>query len=140
MIIFVRPATSEDSENFTKWYINSPSFDPNFHLLETYTLAAFRKDKILGYMVVESRESSQVLFCFVPNPGNSNLESASACREFFKTVVTLGFSSGKGEIFFCGNVEGTNKIASHYFTEIVDPEKKLFEGLPTYGLRLEDIK
>lgn len=140
MTVFVRPAREEDSEIFTKWYINSSSFDPKFHLLETYTLVAFRKEKILGFLIVESREKIQILFCFVPNPENSKVESGLASSELVKTVITLGFTGNKPEIYFCGNTPGLNRIASRIFIEVPKELNTLFDvDLPVYSLNLKDL-
>ena len=134
MTVFIRPARQEDSENFTEWYSKSESFDPAvIQFPETYVLCAFKKDRILGYMPVQSLNftSSQVLDSLVMNPEASDLEIAESMRELVKHAITIGYLKNCEELYFIGNHPETNKIAERIFTKV---------EYPVYRLRLKDLE
>jgi len=134
MTIFVRPARPEDSELFTDWYSKHPSFDPTvITYANTYTLCAFKKDKIIGFMPVQtlSFASSQVLDSLVMNPEATDIEIAGAMRELVKQAIVIGYLKDCGEIYFIGDHPETNKIAERIFEKV---------DYPVYRLRLEDLE
>jgi hypothetical protein len=144
MTVFVRPARESDAKNFTSWFLKTPSFDSTvFQFPDTYTLCAFTKSKIIGYAVVNFGFGIQVLSRMVFNPECSDLEKASASSELLKQVITIGYLNNLEHIYFVGDTEKTNRIASHVFTEVeysdymhVFSESKY----PVYRLNLRELE
>jgi len=139
-MIFVRPAQEKDSKNFTEWYSQSPSFDPNVvRFPETITLCAYnpkttqQDDKIIGFMPIQmlSFTSSQVLDSLVMNPEASDKEISEAMKELVKQAIFLGYLKECDCIYFIGDHPETNKIAERIFTKV---------EYPVYRLRLKDLE
>lgn len=142
MTVFVRPARAEDSPIFTEWYLKSPSFDSDvIRFPESYTLCAFKKGKILGFMVVRTVDSRhfQVLNCFVPNPEATELEKAAASRELVKQVFFLGYLKQIPEIVFVGDHPETNRIA-HCFEPADELQTEFNTNYPVFKCVLKDIE
>ena len=142
MTIFVRPVREEDSEKFAKWFLNSDGFHPNiFQFPETYTLCAFKKSEIVAFLVVEYGPEAQLLSRLVVNPEASDLEKALAHRELLKQVIAIGYLQNIPKIYFVGNVEGTNRLASHIFKQTNPSEQPLFKtDFPVYCLTLRELE
>jgi hypothetical protein len=141
--IWVRQAREEDSKNFTEWFVNMPSFNPElFHFPETYILCAFNP-KILAYGVVNFGHGIQVLSRVVVNPAAGELEKAGASKEIVKSVITIGYLNNLADVFFMGDNAGTNRIAEHVFEKVPYEEYKHIFGssdFPVYRLRLKDLE
>ncbi len=133
MTTFVRPARAEDKEKFLEWYKNCTNSDPSsFNLPDTYILCAF-KDKIIGFLPIQalSFTSSQVLDSMVLNPEATNIEIASAMREFVKHAITIGYLKDCYEIYFIGDHPETNAVAERIFEKV---------KYPVYRLDLRDLE
>lgn len=142
MIVYVRPATADDSEKFALWFSGTSTFRPDLlSFPQTYTLCAFNK-KVLGFLVVQACPTYQVLYRFVPNPEASEIEKALASCALVQQVITFGFINVIPEIFFMGNVAGTNRIAQREFKQVPLSEySHVFKEseFPVYRLRLSDL-
>ncbi len=143
MTMFVRPATSEDSEKFAEWFSSMSSFRPDvLSFPDTYTLCAFTLKRVVGFMVVQAAAECQVLNRFVSNPESSDLEKAQASSLLVKQVITFGFINKIPEIYFMGDSAGTNRIAEHAFVRVpLEQHQHVFSGTdyPVYRLRLEHL-
>lgn len=144
MTVFVRQARPEDAETFAKWFAMMPSFGGDiFQFPETYTLCAFVKGKIIGFLVVHCGFGIQVLNRFVSNPEASDLQKASASRELVKHAITLGYLNNLTEILFVGDNTGTNRIAEHIFEKVDNSEYQEFLGetdYPVYRVKLRNLE
>ena len=144
MTIFVRPARAEDSEKIAEWFVQTKLFEselPKFP--NAYTLCAFVKEKIIGFLVMQIESGYQVALRFIPNPEASELEKASGSFELIKQVIFLSYTGGYTKIYFEGSDQGTNRIASHKFKTIPANEcQHIFENTkyPVYVLELKDLE
>lgn len=127
MTMFVRPARSDDSVNFTKW---APKyFDPK---TSRQTLCAYKGGKVIAYLPIEEAfVSTQMLDTLVINPEATNLEIAEGMRELIKHIVFLGYLKNTDYIYFVGDHPETNKIAERVFEKI---------EFPVYRLNLKDLE
>ena len=144
MLIFVRPARAEDNELFIDWYSKSDIFDTSLlKIPDIYLLCAFKKNKIIGFLVIEIENDYQTLLRFIPNPEASELEKAAGSFELVKQSIFLGYSSNLTKIYFQGSHIGTNKIACHAFKEVpLEEYQHIFKrtDLPVYLLQLKDLE
>lgn len=138
----MRPARQEDAEKFTSWYTSTETFNPEiFQYPETYTLCAFNREKLLGFLIARFDDEVQILDRFIPNPESSELEKALASSELVKAAITFGFIRGIPHIYFVGNNLGTNRIASRIFKLLPDADPGLFgSDYPVYRLTLKDLE
>jgi len=144
MTIFVRPARAEDKEQIAEWFVKTKHFEPELPKFpSTYTLCAFTKGKIVGFLVVQIEYEYQAVLRFIPNPEASELEKASASFELIKQAIFVGYSGGLTKIYFEGSDTGTNRIASHRFKQIsANESQNIFENTnyPVYLLELKDLE
>ncbi len=148
MNIFVRPIKQEDKEKLLDWYSKSDLFDHALlQIPDIFILCAFKKAKILGFLIVETKDFAQALLRFIPNPEATDLEKAAASVELTKQCVFLAYSGGQTKIYFQGSHPGTNKITSHVFNHAfkmipTEEYKHIFEETkyPVYLLELKDLE
>ena len=125
--VFVRPARAEDSQTFFEWSVagDSNGFDPDVPLYKTsVTFAAYNSDGALAFLPMQM---PLVLESLAAKPGATQLEIATALRDFVQTAVTQCHIRGTGEIWFIGTNPATNLFAenSGLFTKIEYPVYKL---------------
>lgn len=137
-LVFVRPATSDDADNFIKWSVanRGNEFDPEApQYPDSFTLCAYDLEGPLAYLPVQepqfSPQSPLFLESLAVRPGASTREVAVALKELLQACVMIGHMKGTGEIYFLGTNEDTNRFA----------ENTIFEKLPwpVYRLRLSDL-
>ena len=137
-LIFVRPATPEDAENFIKWSVRNQGneFDPDVaQYSDSFTLCAYDLNGPLAYLPVQEPQFAEKAPLFLESlavrPDAKPAEVTQALKELVQACVTIGHMTGTGEIYFLGTNEATNKFA----------ESTIFEKLPwpVYRLRLSDL-
>jgi len=130
--VFVRPAKSEDSQEFLDWSLAGVNngFDPEVPRYgTTVTFAAFTSDGPLAFLPMQM---PIVLESLAVKPGATPLEIATALRELVQTAVTQCHIRGVGEIWFIGTNDDTNRFAEHsgIFTKV---------EYPVYRLKVSDL-
>jgi len=141
--MFVRQAREKDSKQCAEWYSLMPSCSlDTIRFPETYTLCAFKKNKIIAFLIVQVCGKTQVLCRLISNPESSDLEKATASRDLVKQVISFGYINELPEILFMGDVLKTNRIAEHVFKKIEYSDQNIFEEdiYPVYRLRLGDLE
>lgn len=92
----------------------------------TSSLCAYDDKKVVIYLPVQTcsmLESSCI------NPETTGPELAEAWKHLLQIVHWDSLQSGKGEIYFLGSDEATNRFAEHYGFEKVE--------MPVYRLRVK---
>lgn len=128
--IYVRPARSSEAELFIKWAKKQPEWDAFIGLHPgTFTLAAFNKDKIVAFLPVQQPFMYET---FAPNPEATDLELATAMKEFTQFLVSQAHLKNVAELYFLGSDMDTNNLATNH----------LFEKLPftVYRVRISDLE
>lgn len=127
---FVQLAKSGDGQKFLEWCKNQPEVDLfiPYHP-GTFTLKAFDKTKDVGFMPVQR---PYVLETLASNPEATDMEIASALREFVQYLVSRSQAEKVAEIYFLESDKDTSKFAGNH----------IFEELPyrVYRCRISDLE
>jgi len=129
--IFVRPAQTEEAQQFIDWANENPvnEFDPEVAKFpSSVTWVAYDQD---GPVAFQTIQRPLVLESLAPRPGLSKLQTAQVLKEFTQNAVTQAHLQGAGEILFLGSDPVTDEFASNHIFERV--------YLPLYRVKIKDI-
>lgn len=130
--IFVRMARPDEAKQFLDWEMQNPSngFDAEVvRFPSTFTLCAYDRTGPLAYMPIQS---PYMLESMAIRPGLNTKTVAATMKEFTQAVVTQAHAQGRGEIYFLGTDDATDKLAAN----------QVYERLPytVYRLKLKDLE
>lgn len=109
--IYVRPAREGDAKLIGLWSNGQHirGFDPRIWSYQgSFTLCAFSGSDIIAFMPVQSPLFMETILF---HPLANDLQKALAMKELTHAVITQAAALGKGEIYFLGNIKGTNEFA-----------------------------
>lgn len=128
--IFVRPARSSEAGLFIEWAKNQPEWDAFIGLHPgTFTICAYNKEKIVAFLPIQQPYMYET---FAPNPEATDLELASAMKEFTQFLVSQAHLKNVAEMYFLGSNDDTDSFATNH----------LFEKVPmsVYRVRVSDLE
>lgn len=128
--IFVRPARSNEAGLFIEWAKNQPEWDAFIGLHPgTFTICAYNKEKIIAFLPVQQPYMYET---FAPNPDATDLELASAMKEFTQFLISQAHLKNVAEMYFLGSNDDTDSFATNH----------LFEKVPmsVYRVRVSDLE
>jgi hypothetical protein len=128
--IFVRPARPSEAGLFIEWAKTQPEWDAFIGLHPgTFTLTAYNKEKIVAFLPVQQPYMYET---FAPNPEASDLELATAMKEFTQFLVSQAHLKNVAEMYFLGSDIDTDNLATNH----------LFEKVPlsVYRVRVSDLE
>lgn len=128
--IFVRPARPNEAGLFIGWAKTQPEWDAFIGLHPgTFTICAYNKEKIIAFLPVQQPYMYET---FAPNPEATDLELASAMKEFTQFLISQAHLKNVAEMYFLGSNDDTDSFATNH----------LFEKVPmsVYRVRVSDLE
>jgi hypothetical protein len=116
--IFVRTMRDQDLKTLALWAGGNPAWDGRIYSYAgTFTLCAFNGAEVIAFMPVQQ---PLVMEAIAFHPLCTDSQKALAMKEFTHSLITQAYAVNKGEIYFLGSDEATNKFAEHQGFKKID--------------------